>query len=147
MRRNGSIPKLLKIAIPAMVIVLAGLWGPQYCLGEGVALLLQQSTPEGGTVTPQIGVHQFDPGTEITLTATPNPGYQFVLWIGDVIDPTSSSTTLHLDSPKIIVAVFEKLEYESLTADELSDQSPEPNIPVEESEDAQQYLRTEGLSQ
>ena len=48
----------------------------------------------------------------VTLTAKPRPGYQFVYWLGDVSDPTSNHTTVYLNAPKIIVAVFERTEYE-----------------------------------
>jgi len=123
MKRNRFVSTLVKLAIPVTAIVFVGLWAPQSCLAQDVVLLLQQSTPEAGTVTPRAGVHRFEIGTEMTLTATPNPGYQFVCWLGDVSDPTAISTILHLDSPKIIIAVFERLEYDSLAAVELADQS------------------------
>jgi len=123
MKRNRSKSTLLKVSIPAMVIILTGLWSPQRCLAEDVVLLLQQSSPQGGTVTPEVGIHRFEIGTNITLTATPKPGYQFVCWLGDVSDPKANSTIVYLDSPKIVIAVFERLEYESLTAVEFASQS------------------------
>ena len=122
MKRSRFVSTLVKLAIPVTAIVFAGLWTPQSCLAQDVVLLLQQSTPEAGTVTPQAGVHRFEIGTKMTLTATPNPGYQFVCWLGDVSDPTAISTILYLDSPKIIIAIFERLEYDSLAAVDFANQ-------------------------
>ncbi len=53
----------------------------------------------------------------MTLTATPKPGYQFVYWLGDVSDPTGQMTVATLDGPKIVVAVFERIQYETLAMD------------------------------
>ena len=76
------------------------------------ALLLQQAPLNGGTVTPGIGVHRLQINDIIVLKAVPNPGYQFVYWLGDVVDATSSKTETIADSPKIIVAVFERVGYD-----------------------------------
>ena len=61
-------------------------------------------------VSPEIGVHHFASETEVTLIAVPKPGYNFVYWLGDVLDPTASRTKAVLDEPKIIVAVFQQIE-------------------------------------
>jgi hypothetical protein len=113
------------IAILALAGLFYGLLEPAYCqdsasqaFGEqqpwadGTVLLLQQTNPEAGTVTPSTGVHYFGLNAEVTLTAVPKTGYYFVYWIGDVIDPTANSTIVYLDAPKIIIAVFERSEYE-----------------------------------
>lgn len=84
------------------------------------SVLIQQTPAQGGMVAPAIGVHQFELNTDVKLTATPKPGYQFVYWIGDVSDPTTNATTAYLDSPKIIIAVFERAEYDFLAPSETS---------------------------
>ncbi len=84
--------------------------GPAYCQEGGVALLLQQTPSQGGMVTPDIGVHYYDAGAEVTLVAVPRAGYYFVYWLGDVLDPTASKTTAFLSEPKVIVAVFQQVE-------------------------------------
>lgn len=91
-----------------------------YCQTDGCALLLQQTPVEGGTITPSLGVHHFDLYTELTITAVAKPGFQFVYWLGDVSDPTANSTIVYLDSPKIIIAVFERSEFELLAPSERS---------------------------
>ncbi|MBN2137603.1 MAG: PEP-CTERM sorting domain-containing protein [Sedimentisphaerales bacterium] len=73
-------------------------------------LLLQQTPAQGGVVSPSIGVHRYASDAEVTLIAVPKPGYKFVYWLGDVLDPTSNKTTAVLSKPKIIVAVFEQVD-------------------------------------
>ncbi|MDD5457772.1 MAG: PEP-CTERM sorting domain-containing protein [Phycisphaerae bacterium] len=82
---------------------------------EQIAVMVQQTPADGGTVTPSVGVHNLDTGSAVTLTATPKAGYQFVYWLGDVADPTASTTMMRANSPRIIVAVFERVENEYVT--------------------------------
>lgn len=82
------------------------------CENAGPALLLQQIPAEGGTIIPGTGVHYIELNTSVTLTAVPEAGYEFVYWLGDVSDPTLNRTTAYLNAPKIIVAVFERAEFE-----------------------------------
>ncbi len=75
-------------------------------------LLLQQIPANSGTITPGEGVHYLQQNTSVTLTAVPRAGYQFIYWLGDVREPTSNRTTTYLDAPKIVVAVFERTDFE-----------------------------------
>jgi hypothetical protein len=86
---------------------------PAYC--GGYVLLVEQTPIEGGVVTPGAGVHDFKPGQTVTVTAAPRPGYQFVRWMGDVSARDAGTTTVTLDSPKVLVAVFERVEYQLST--------------------------------
>ncbi len=104
--------KLGKGEIVLFVVVTTLIWLPAgYCQPNGVALLLQQSPVQGGTISPNLGVHSIAMNSKITLNAVPKSGYQFVYWLGDVADPTSAATTAQIDAPKIIIAVFERAEY------------------------------------
>jgi hypothetical protein len=76
------------------------------------ALMVQQTPSDGGTVTPDVGVHNVSANGAVTVTATPKAGYQFMYWLGDVSDSTSNSTVVSLNAPKIVVAVFQRSEYE-----------------------------------
>jgi hypothetical protein len=76
--------------------------------------MLQQSPVDGGAIEPGNGVHKIDRDTHMTLRAVPKPGYQFVTWLGDVAEPTANVTTTYMDSPKIVIAVFERIQYDSL---------------------------------
>ena len=59
-------------------------------------------------------MHTFGVNEMVTLTTVPKAGYHFVYWLGDVSDPTANRTMLAVDGPKIIIAVFERNEYEKL---------------------------------
>ena len=103
--------------ISAIAIIVGWLFAPAYCQTSDVALLLQQTPAKAGAITPIAGVHHFELNSEVTLTAEPKPGYQFLYWLGDVSDPAATSTVVYLDKPKIIIAVFEQAEYGSLDAE------------------------------
>jgi hypothetical protein len=57
---------------------------------------------EGGTVSTEGGT--YDEGTEVTITATPNDGYEFVGWEGS--DSDSSSLTITLNGNFSVQALF-----------------------------------------
>src|SRR6056300_1857835 len=58
---------------------------------------------EGGTVSTEGGT--FDEGTEVTITATPEEGYEFVGWEGS--DSTEASLTVTLGANTSLNALFE----------------------------------------
>ena len=124
MKQNSSIFIRWRTIILAIVFVLCSLLEPAYCEIDATALLLQQTPPQGGTVTPDVGVHHFNLNTDVSLTAVPRPGYQFIYWLGDVSDPTANKTFVYLDAPKIVVAIFERAEYKFLDVQEKVQSSP-----------------------
>ena len=63
---------------------------------------------EGGTVSTEGGT--FDEGTEVTITATPDEGYEFVGWEGS--DSDSNSLTITLNADTNFQAIF-GLKYKS----------------------------------
>jgi len=101
----------LILSITAFALFLPG---PAQCQTPEIALLLQQTPSQGGIVNPQIGVHHFVLDTEVTIIAIPKPGYQFLYWLGDVLDKTANKTTTRLDKPKIIVAVFQQVDQDQV---------------------------------
>jgi hypothetical protein len=74
--------------------------------------MLEVSPSQGGYLNIATGVHTYDRFAEVTLIATPRPGYQFVYWLGNVSESTHSSTSVFLDSPKMVIAVFERNVFE-----------------------------------
>jgi hypothetical protein len=78
---------------------------------SGYALIVEQTPDDGGAVTPNSGVHKFGVNQMVTLMAEPKSGYRFLYWLGDVTDMTHNQTSVWLDSPKIVVAVFEKTQF------------------------------------
>jgi len=99
-----------RLALAAAIIVW-GMFAPADCQAQEVLLLLEQTPLKGGEITPIAGVHHFEPGSEVVLSASPKPGYQFVHWLGEVSDATARSTVVYLNKPKVIVAVFEQAKY------------------------------------
>lgn len=97
--------------ILAIAIMAFGLIVPAYSQTQEIVLLLEQSPVKGGETTPAAGVHHFKPGSEVLLKAVPKPGYKFVHWLGEVSDPTATSTVAYLNKPKVIIAVFEQAEH------------------------------------
>lgn len=68
---------------------------------------------EGGSVTaPGRGVFAYETGTTVSLTAVADRCYQFAGWTGDVVaDPSSTATTITIDSAKSVTANFALLTY------------------------------------
>lgn len=110
MKRGISIFHGCGLIISAIAIIACAPAVPAYCQAQDIVLLIEQTPVKGGEITPGAGVHHFESGSEVTLTANPKPGYQFVYWLGDVSDTMSSSTVVYLNKPKVIIAVFEKTE-------------------------------------
>ena len=80
---------------------------PSYTLSVAVA-------PSGsGNVSPSYG--SYTDGTQVTLTATPLSGYEFVTWSGDA-SGTSRGVTLTMDSDKNVIANFRLIEYTLATS-------------------------------
>jgi Divergent InlB B-repeat domain/PEP-CTERM motif len=100
----------------AVMMIACGWFAPACCRAD-VVLLLEQTPVKGGEITPVAGVYHFAPGAEVSLTAVPKPGYQFVHWLGDVSDPTATSTVVYLNKPKVIIAVFKQSEHTLCTDD------------------------------
>ncbi|MBN2455260.1 MAG: PEP-CTERM sorting domain-containing protein [Sedimentisphaerales bacterium] len=113
----------LRTVLYLFVIIALFSGGHVYGQIDGTALMLQKTPAQGGSVTPEPGLHRFSQDSEITLTAIAKSGYQFVYWIGDVTTPTANQTTVYLDAPKIIIAVFERTEFEFVAAAELMSES------------------------
>jgi len=62
---------------------------------------------QAGTVAAEPLLERYAEGTDVTLTATPNPGYQFVHWQG-VADQFANPITLSVDDDLNVTALFEK---------------------------------------
>jgi hypothetical protein len=67
---------------------------------------LTVTTSEGGTVSSEGGEYQ--EGTEVEVTATPNEGYEFVGWEGS--DETSSELTFSINSDLDLSPIFQIIQ-------------------------------------
>jgi len=74
--------------------------------------VLTIGSTEGGEVTaPGDGTFTYDAGTVVSLVATPNRGFQFINWTGDVgtvADAEAASTTVTMSGDYAITANFAK---------------------------------------
>mgnify|MGYP006298377495 CR=1 FL=1 len=66
---------------------------------------LTMNVAGSGSVSPPAGTHTYDEGTTLTLTATPDAGWLFDGWSGDV-SGSSSSLTITLNSDTQVTANF-----------------------------------------
>ena len=100
---KNSLYNLLAMMIVLSVSVAA--------VGDEYALLIQSSPPDAGSVTPGLGVHKMAIGQTVALSAVPKQGYQFLYWLGDVSSTGGLDTTVSVDSPKLVVAVFGREDF------------------------------------
>ena len=74
--------------------------------------LTTSSTAGGSVTTPGEGTFTYDAGTVASLVATPDSGYHFVNWTGDVAtiaNVNSASTTIAMEGHYSITANFEQI--------------------------------------
>jgi len=62
-----------------------------------------------GTTTPSLGKYSYYKGTEVSITAAPDDGWQFDGWAGDAVETESTTTVLTMDSNKTVVADFSQI--------------------------------------
>ena len=61
----------------------------------------------GGSTDPTVGNYSYGEGTTVDITATPDSGWQFDSWSGDVANP-GSHTTVTMSSDRTLTANFSK---------------------------------------
>ncbi|MEE4312312.1 MAG: malectin domain-containing carbohydrate-binding protein [candidate division KSB1 bacterium] len=74
-------------------------------------LTIQVDPGAGGTTVPSAGFHTYGHGSIVNVTATPEAGYVFLGWTGDVADPANPSTQVTMDDDKVITANFQMVQY------------------------------------
>ncbi|MCE5251102.1 hypothetical protein LLG96_12870, partial [bacterium] len=73
------------------------------------ALTLAVNTEGWGTTNPSTGVHTYDDGTEVTITAIPATGCRFVSWAGNVTNAANATTTVTVTGNMTVIANFEQI--------------------------------------
>jgi len=73
----------------------------------------------GGSVTPSSG-NFYTSGTVVPLTATPNAGFSFSNWTGNVASSTSASTSTTMTGPQTVTANFSLIIVASPTTTSVS---------------------------
>ncbi len=72
---------------------------------------LTMETPDGeGSVNPIPGKHEYVKGRTVVIQATPEYGWDFCHWDGDVHEPYNMNTTMVMDQDKTVKAHFIPLE-------------------------------------
>ena len=66
-----------------------------------------------GTTSPEAGVHSYPEGTVVKLNATPDEGWEFSGWSGDITD-TSATSQITMDSNRSVIAHFKVTEPEPI---------------------------------
>ena len=99
-----------RFTLTAIVVLFAGSLSPLMAQQDQFTLMMQKSPHFGGNVTPLEGLQTSGLYKLVEISANPRQGYEFAYWLGDVTDPTKRSTTVLLDSPKLVVAIFERSE-------------------------------------
>jgi hypothetical protein len=83
----------------------------QYLVAANTCGLAITSTAGGSVTTPGEGTFTYDPGTVVSLNATPDAGYHFVNWAGDVgtiANVNAAATTITMNGNYSITANFKK---------------------------------------
>ena len=106
---SSSVKHHYSAAVGIFLIVAALMVGITACDGDTYQLTI--SSASGGSVTtPGEGTFTYDEGTVVPLVATPDDGYQFLSWTGDITDiasPNATSTTIIINGDYAILANFE----------------------------------------
>jgi uncharacterized repeat protein (TIGR02543 family) len=107
--------------ISSFLIVAALIAGLVGCVSGGVIEydLSIASTAGGLVTTPGDGTSTYDEGEVVNLVATPDAGYQFVNWTGDVDDIANvedATTTITINDDCSIAANFVKQQYNLTTS-------------------------------
>ena len=63
-----------------------------------------------GSTTPVVGNHSYGEGKVVDITATPDSGWKFDSWSGNVADPGLATTTVSMTSDRTLIANFSKVK-------------------------------------
>ena len=69
-------------------------------------LTIQVAPPGGGTTNPAPGTYNYALDFVASLKATPNAGFSFLNWTGNVADPNSATTAVITGGPQAVTANF-----------------------------------------
>jgi hypothetical protein len=87
------------ITVPSTATTYTAAFATQYQLTTAA------NPSNGGTVSPASGSF-YTSGTIVPLTATPNAGFAFSSWTGNVANVTSPTTTITMSAPQSVTANF-----------------------------------------
>jgi len=106
---NSGLPDnwVYALAIDGSDNIWIGTWlgGLAVYTGSLVQYVLTISAGTGGKTYPESGTHTYNDGTQVYIIATPDSGYEFSGWTGDV-SGTTNPITITMDSDKSVTATF-----------------------------------------
>ncbi len=112
---TGNVGTVADVNSPSTTITMQGSYSITANFAEipdGQFALTVSSTAGGSVVVPGVGVFLYDAGTLVSLVASPDDGYYFAGWSGDVdtVDNVNSpSTTITMQASYSITANFEQI--------------------------------------
>jgi hypothetical protein len=98
------------VAVGILLIVASLVVGLIACDGARTYQLTISSASGGNVTTPGEGTFLYPAGTVVPVVATPDEGYQFRSWTGDIANianPNAASATITMNGNCAIVANFE----------------------------------------
>jgi hypothetical protein len=111
MRTFFCLRKDHRAAASGILLVVAVLVaGAMACDGARTYQLAISSTSGGLVATPGEGTYPYGAGIVVQLVATPNEGYEFRSWTGDIAtmgDPNAAVTSITMNGNYAIVANFQ----------------------------------------
>lgn len=89
--------------------------------------LTMQAPSGNGSVSPSAGTHDYADGTNVSLSATPDAGWTFGGWSGDITS-SSNPASITMDADKTVQATFNPITYQlSVATDGTSGSSVSPS--------------------
>lgn len=85
--------------------VLSDIMRNTFSYGAPIKVSLSITVVGGGTTTPSPGIHYYEKGDVLTITAIPHSGWKFDYWAGHT-SGTQTSKTITMDKSKAIWAYF-----------------------------------------
>jgi len=100
----------------------------QVCDPFAASYTLTMAVEGNGAVDPEVGSRRYAGGTRITLSATPDEGFEFIRWKGD-LETTENPVEIVMDSDKLITAVFAETSVKyTLTVEAVGSGTVEPPV-------------------
>jgi hypothetical protein len=113
---TGDVGTITNVNAPSTTITV----NDDYSITAGKVALTTSSNAGGSVITPGEGAFIYNVGSVVSLVATPDTGYRFVDWTGDVdtiASVNAASTTITMNGDYSITANFEELaEYDLTTS-------------------------------
>ncbi len=101
--------KLLSFLTLATLLICMSILGT--AVNAQITYTLTMAVTGNGNTTPAVGVYYYDDGYVVNIAATPDNGWQFVNWTGDVADPSSANTSVTMNGNKTVTANFSQITY------------------------------------